>query len=362
MEKQADLPVLRKHVSAIHIGAADYGLMHKKCVNAALYMAREMVKIDYRGDVEGFLEETSGMEVNHKVSLTDFKSLINYNSNDNLHLKQVLTKLVTTPVEFNVLGPRTSDDTWEVMSILSHAKIDGSVVSFRFPSEIREQLINPKTYANISLYIQNQFSSDHALSLYENTYRYHRISKTPWIKIDDLKKLLSISADAYPEFKDLNKKVIKKSIKEVSELSNISLEAEYHRKGRRVYAVRFLVKVKQERDLFMSSEELNDCEPELQLQLSTLGLNENQISQLFDKFDVSYLLSKTEWLISKIKSDDSIKNSAAFAWAAIIDNYEDNAINVKGSDSLMTRDNEASIEVDDNSKKLMAQYGKKRLQ
>lgn len=317
------LQVLRKHTAAIHIGAEGFGLMHKKSVNAALFLAREIIKTESKGDLESYLDRTSDMEINHEVSLSEFKTLINYNSNDNVHLKSVLRKLTATPVEFEVIGKNKEDDAWASMALLSMAKINGSVVSFRFPSELRSRLLNPSVYAQISLGIQNLFSSDHALSLYENTFRYSKLGETPWIKIEDFRKLMGIREDSYPEFKYLNREVIQKAMKEINKVSNIGLTAEFGKLGRNVSKVRFQIQLKQERDFFIP----DDAEfehSELELRLNDYGLSESQIKSIFKLKDVIYLETKLAWLDNKTKIDaSSIKNLPAFVYKAIMEDYEE---------------------------------------
>lgn len=357
-----DSATLRKHVSAIHIAAADYGLMHKKSVNAAMFLAREDIKRTCKGDVGEYLVRSRGHEINHEVSLTEFKTLINYNSNDNEHLKSVLRRIATTPVEFDVLGPSANEDSWAIMPLLSMAKINGSVVSFRFPSEIREQLINPSVYAPISFAIQNQFNGEHAISLYENTFRYHRLGKTPWMKTLDFRRIVGATGSTYDEFKYLNREVIKKGIIEVNKVSNINLEVEFHKKGRFIDALRFTVKLKKTQDMFLSAEDNCPEDSALETNLQKFGLSKTQIAKMFDLYDISYLLLKIEFIETKIKTGGEIKNLAAFAWSAIVGDYKEDQ--KRPLDAKKTKVSSpktplvGTLEIDDNSKKLQEKYGK----
>ena len=76
-------------------------------------------------------------------------------------------------------------------------------------------------YARISLEMQKQFDSKHALALYELFKDYlidaRNYGETPFIPLTTFHKLLGISESYYSKsFKKLNQDVIKPAIKEIN--------------------------------------------------------------------------------------------------------------------------------------------------
>jgi hypothetical protein len=68
-----------------------------------------------------------------------------------------------------------------------------------------------------------------------------KYGETPFIPLADYRKFLGLPEDVYPEFKKLNKWVIKDPIAEVNRVTDFQVKAEYKREGRHVRAVKFKV-------------------------------------------------------------------------------------------------------------------------
>jgi hypothetical protein len=104
-------------------------------------------------------------------------------------------------------------------------------------------LHNPNIYARISLSMQNKFDSKHALALWELCLDYldrtKQSGETPWIPLETFRELMGIAEEMYPEFKKLNKWVIKDPIAEINEVTDFRVEVEYKRQSRKISAVKF---------------------------------------------------------------------------------------------------------------------------
>jgi hypothetical protein len=319
-------PKLKKHVAAIHSSTPNYSLTHRKAVNAMLVAARQEIveKCDDMDDVKNYLKSVRGIEVNHEVTLKDFKTDIGYGSRDHEFLRRVLTDMASTPLQYNIISA-TGEKEWEVIPILSYAKISRNKVTFRFPSELREDLLNPEVYATIDLAIQNKFISGHALALYENTYRFIKLGKTPFISLDLLKGMLGISLKAYPKFKYFNREVIKKAVNEINLLSNITITVgENKKKGNSIYALQFLLDTPKTGDFFEESAASIE-ESDIESSLYSFGLSKAQIKKLFEKGDYANLEICISNLHSEFCKRSDISNIPAYAWSslnAMLDNTE----------------------------------------
>ena len=101
-------------------------------------------------------------------------------------------------------------------------------------------------YARISLSLQNKFDSKHALALWELCLDYldesRNYGETPYIPLEQYRKLMGMSEDMYPLFKDLNKYVIKASITEINDVTDFNVTVEYARNSRKVVAIKFRVR------------------------------------------------------------------------------------------------------------------------
>lgn len=82
-----------------------------------------------------------------------------------------------------------------------------------------------------------QLQSSHSIRLYELLMKFNATGERV-IYLDDFKSSLGIS-DKYPEFKDLNKWVIKPAIEELNQRSDLIIKFDTIKKGRTVVALVF---------------------------------------------------------------------------------------------------------------------------
>lgn len=221
-----DSQTLKKTVAAVHI--CNVSLMQRKLHNALMYLAVRSKPL--RSSTEEY-----------QIPLTTLMTLIGYKSNNIAYLKESLVGLSKNNVEWNLFNDKHKEVEWGTASLLASARIRGGICFFSFPPPLERMLRNPELYAKIDLRVQRRFSSKYSLALYENVIRFVNLGYTRWIELSLLRKILGIEDEEELEFKYLNR-LLKKAIEAVNEESNLAVDIEYKRKGRRVDAVRFLVK------------------------------------------------------------------------------------------------------------------------
>ena len=181
----------------------------------------------------------------HRVPVGEVLDALGTTTRNTEHLKDLLTSLATTPVEWNVLG-KDNVEEWGVSALLAEAKIKGGQVEFSYGPTLRERLHNPRLYVRISLSIQNRFASKHSLALYELCVDYLDVTRgrgeTPWIPLDTYRAMMGIEDGQYSRFAQLNQRVIKASVKEVNKRSDVAVSVEYQKEGRSVTALKFRVR------------------------------------------------------------------------------------------------------------------------
>ena len=181
----------------------------------------------------------------HRVAVGEVLDALGTTTRNTEHLKDLLTALATTPVEWNVLG-KDNVEEWGVSALLAEAKIRGGNVEFSYGPTLRERLHNPRLYVRISLSIQNRFASKHSLALYELCVDYLDVTRgrgeTPWITLDRYRAMMGIEDGQYERFAQLNQRVVKASVKEVNKRSDVAVSVEYQKDGRAVAALKFKVR------------------------------------------------------------------------------------------------------------------------
>ncbi len=169
----------------------------------------------------------------------------------NFWLKESLTRLQKVLVQYDVLN--SDGRTWVSDHLLGRVTINEVTgeLTFEFPEEVAQRLVEPALYSALSLSVIYQFTSKYALTLYEILKRYadRKATEPYWsAKIDEVRDVLGCR-DKLKDFKDLRKKALDPAIQEINELAEFSVEMDEVRQGRggnggRVVGLVFRVRTK----------------------------------------------------------------------------------------------------------------------
>ena len=98
-------------------------------------------------------------------------------------------------------------------------------------------------------YVRYQLKNIISLKSQYSVRLYPKLKDRPFgwtVPVDELREMLGATADSYDAFKDFNKHVLQKAIKEINERTDINVTAENIRKGRFVASIRFTVEEKKQ--------------------------------------------------------------------------------------------------------------------
>lgn len=170
----------------------------------------------------------------------------------NYWLKESLTRLQKVLVQYDVLG--SDGRTWVSDHLLGRITINdkNGELTYEFPEEIAQRLVEPALYSALSLSVIYQFTSKYALTLYEILKRYadRRATEPYWsARIEEVRDVLGCR-DKLKGYKDFRKKALDPALDEINELAEFSITMEEIRQGRggnggRVVGLIFHVKTKE---------------------------------------------------------------------------------------------------------------------
>ncbi|MGZ8212876.1 MAG: RepB family plasmid replication initiator protein [Methylosarcina sp.] len=215
---------VRKHVAAIHT-SGELSLLDRKTANVLLLNAYDSL----------LTKRTHTLPVKHLCAMLGWDE-----SNNIDRLQDVLRKLASTTIEFNMMEDG-GKEVWRVMSMLSYGEIKDGICTYRYDEYLAERLFDPEIYATINIGVQRRFDGGYALTLYENCLRYKAVGSTGWWELERFRRIMGADAALYDNFYRLNERVIKPSIKEINRVSDIQLEPEFQKQGRKIAAIRFLI-------------------------------------------------------------------------------------------------------------------------
>ena len=312
-----------KHSAAIHI-QNNISLLQRRAWNVLLANAYDDLPTEER----------------HRIRVKDLMQVLEFDSKNEAHLKEALKALTTCGVEWNILD-KDGEQEWGVTTLLAEAVIKRGTCAYAYGPTLRERLHNPRMYARISLSMQNKFVSKHAQALWELCVDYldesRNYGETPFIPLEEYRKLMGISEDMYPEFKKLNKWVIKDPVTEINKVTDFQVSVDYQREHRKVAAVKFKVRrvlelpgpMVQQGVLFPDYEDAP-----MVWELKTAGLSAEEAWKIWqqgfesvrpDKRPESmefetYLREKLD-LLKRRKAEGKVNSATGFLLKAIQENY-----------------------------------------
>jgi hypothetical protein len=335
LEKPEGKRELKKHAATIHCSNS-LSLLQRKISNALLYHAYKELMIK---------EE-------HEITVKQLCRLIGYNGNNHSVIKDALKVLISTVIEWNVINDVTGAENWSASSILASVSLEGPLCYFAYSPRMKQLLHSPSMFGKIDLVIQSRFRSSYGLALYENCIRYRGLPNTKWFEMDLLKKLMGINAGTYDIFRDFKRRVLDKAIDEVNMYSDLLVEADYQKEGRKVVRVRFKLKDRTKRLRLGTSDEkpekrrVDEISPLKATLVEVFGLSATQLKQVLAAYEVKFIQEKINMIeSSRPYKQGKVQNLAAYLISALKQDYQ--VVKAKQSEVININDVKMEIEMAD---------------
>lgn len=234
--RSADLPITASNheigykKANVLIDVADVGIVARRAINACYFIAAK-----------------NPGQTHYDVDREFFKWLMNFDSNNYSHLKKALREAQKSAVQINVVDmtdPADPKEAWASVPMLGTAVIANGRVVFKVPSELVPHLCDPQSFTYLSLRITAAFSSRYALTLYEKLSAVRYRGGTEWMLLSVFRDYIGAeNVKTLEAFKDLNRYVLQPSVKQINELSDITVHYETKNEtgSRKITHIRFLV-------------------------------------------------------------------------------------------------------------------------
>jgi hypothetical protein len=312
---------LIKHTAAIHI-KTNLSLVERKMINVLLKNA--------------FVDLDSAKY--HTIRLQEIRDAVGWKGKNYQSLKNSLNKLVSTKIEWNILG-KDKKNIWATSAFLASASIVSGRCIYDYSYHLRQLFKNPNIYVKINLLIQNNFKSKYSLILWEFLTDHlstgnKEEAQTDWIKIEDYKSLLGAEPTKYQPFKVLNANLIKAPIIEINKVSDLTIKAYYQESQGTTTAISFSIKrkpshrkPKEELPLLQKAKEKAQ-EEDSQIQdnnlakdlLETCCFTKGTIKNLLQEYSEAQLVENLKYIKAEL-AKGYVKNIPAYSTNAIKNDF-----------------------------------------
>ena len=322
---------LKKHVNLIHC-SNKFSLVQRKLFNALLFNAYP------------HLDNSNSFT----ISTQELFKLIGYKSKDYQGLKKSLLGLISTTIEWNIIGEdhlSGTSELWKASSAISSVIMNKGICTYEYSSVMKELFYQPEIYGRINIALLPKFKSCYGLSLYENCIRYQGVPQTPWFELNIFRKLMGIEVGQYENFRDFKKRVLDVAVNEVNQHSSINIVSEIRRQSKKVIAIRFLITKKS--TLTIESEDFtyNANDKELVDILSNkFGINQKNILNIIKEYGSAYVREKTNIILASSSfRAGKVISPAAYLTKALRENFQKNRIEMARKEIMVS--SEVSIDL-----------------
>ena len=287
---------VKKNVAAIHV-SGKLTLLQRKLSNVLLLNAYDSLVT----------------RPSHQIDARTLALMVGYNSNDTETLRSSLRGLAETVAEWDMLG-KSGKQEWGVSSLLSYAKLSGGICEYAYSPALAEKLHDPDVFAMINIRIQSAFGSGHALALYENCYRFVNVGSTGWWDLETFRRLVGVDdSEYYRIYKHLNAKIIKPAVAEVNRISNIVVEPEVRKMGRKVTDIRFGIRRNDQFAMLDIDDGAGVRRGPVYQRLRDLGVADRLARQWIAEYGEAEVTAK----LDDVRGREGVRNPAGYVAAAL---------------------------------------------
>jgi Initiator Replication protein len=188
----------------------------------------------------------------YSIEMDEIKNLLGYIPKKS-DIWNDLLALKNETLAFNILSKDKQKEQYGA-GYISEWKISNSYIKFRIPSFLENAmkgLDDEKAIFGVIIWdIFNHFSGKYEKILYKLCKDYVNSPgrRTPTMNLDVFREYMGIKKNEYTEFKEFNRRVISEPIKKIneSEMSDIFVEMEPQKEGRKVTGLYFKVEHKKQ--------------------------------------------------------------------------------------------------------------------
>lgn len=216
-----------------------------------------------------------------EIQTREFIELLNTSQFRYVEIRELVSNLMSKQIRIET-DKRDLVANW--VSSIDYIK-DTGLIELEFSEKLIPYLLQLKEQftryqlENI-LYLKNK----HSIRIYELLKQYQKIGKREFT-VDELKKILMLEGK-YEQFRDFNKSVLKQTMEEINEFTDLNIDIKYIKQGRKVVSIKYIIESKdQEQEVYIDylNQYYNIKQMQEKMNLSNENFNSEQIMNIYSK-------------------------------------------------------------------------------
>ena len=216
-----------------------------------------------------------------ELETKEFMELLNTSQFRYTEIRELVSNLMSKQVRIET-DKRDLVANW--ISSIDYIK-DTGLIELEFSEKLIPYLLQLKErftryQLNNILHLKNK----HSIRIYELLKQYQKIGQREFT-INELKKILMLE-NKYKQFRDFNKSVLKLTMEEINEFTDLIIDIDYIKKGRKVESIKYKIESKdQEKKIYIDflNEFYNIKEMKSKMGLGQENFSTEQIMSVYEK-------------------------------------------------------------------------------
>jgi len=198
--------IIDKHSSSIQI-SNKISALQRKSYNYMLKVAKNEFK-------------TNPSLRKFTITADELLVFFSFGGKNHNYIEEELNKLRKIDVRYNILNKDKKRERWGSFALIAGYEYNYGTITYSFPHQIEEMLLDSKMFAKINLVTIKGLKSKYSIALYELAEDYIN-AQIPNMKIEDFRELMGLEKRQYYKFSMLRKRVIDMAINEINSSENI---------------------------------------------------------------------------------------------------------------------------------------------
>ncbi len=224
-----------KHSALVEISNSRITAIQRKAFDGMIYLAREQLK-------------TNPIKYKYSISAKILMNMISIGEDNYTYLNKFLSELKNINIKYNILG-KDKKSEWGEFSMLAGYSYKNGEITYSFPHQIQDAIIDPDIYAWIDMVVIKGLKSKYAVALYEYIQDYVNVGHPITLALDRFKELMGVPEGKYKSFFNFKQRVIDQAMNEINASPGIKfiISITPKKTGRRYTHVFFTIKPKQQK-------------------------------------------------------------------------------------------------------------------
>ncbi len=199
--------VFPKNSALIAASSSRIAAIQRKAFDGLIYCARNQLQI-------------KPIKYKYTMQVKDLIDLIGTGEKDHAYLNKFLDQMQDIKVQYNILN-KDKIRTWGGFNLLAGYEYANGTITYSFPFQIQDAIIDPKIYAWIDMTVIKGLKSKYTIAMYELAQDYINLNHPFTINLDKFRKIMGVGDGQYYKFSAFRVYVIDAAVNEINNNSHI---------------------------------------------------------------------------------------------------------------------------------------------